>query len=461
MGASLDDEISEIRKIMKVDKDEKDDLAIYLPESLAGLYTDAPSRDLYEIANNISDQGKRRMCLLDNGEYTTIVFESQSEGLLLSAITALYQALDMTISIKPTDVKATPGEQALIVETCGRVFNDVADGIYDAITSEAQAIIQYHQVAKRHGKIVEPKAQEVSPWLMSSHMNTTPASGEPSKELAGMSESQQFGYASCDWSEDDLGTNAAWTPGRKATGSQTHVLLNDLYNVALIFEEVVTTGSVSAEQVCEEYPEFKLISTVTSPPQAQLDLFKQLFHKKSFTNREELDEKLSSFKKLFDINNDESDRKVSDSELVKNALKTYFVVSDDASKKMRAKDLIEQIMLKVTAYSPTLKKNLPGLLLENGLKKTRSKAGYHYYGIAPSGSHIERSKLDFEGVVERRQHELEPVQHAPPGLYSNSNRIPDFDGVVERRQHELEPIRANPFYPKVGDSNSSVNGNST
>ena len=367
----------------------------------------------FDLANNIADAGKRQLFFLDNGEYTTLFFEDQFGSSMTFVITELYKALDITISIKPTGIKATPGEQALIIDTCGFVIEDSEEKDFDLMLDEMETIIRYHQVAKRYKKTEEPQPAEITPWNNNSNNPMIETSGVCCDEFDGLEDSN-LEYAPSEFAgmhvDKKTSTNYSeiWNV-QETKNCKQHVLFSTTYNVSLIYEQIITAGNISAAQVCEQHPEFQLVFVLKSSLGKQTSLFQQLFHKKTFASKEDLDEKINSFMNLFDISNDESVRKISDADLVKDVLKTYFFTSSDPTMKMRAKDLLEMISLKLTVENPSIKKNLPGLLLENGLKKTRLKNGYHYYGIRPRDKDDDKAKIDFTSVMQRRKDELKEL----------------------------------------------------
>jgi hypothetical protein len=191
------------------------------------------------------------------------------------------------------------------------------------------------------------------------------------------------------------------------------VLFHKTYQVTLVVETSQEAVS-DVTDFCVDFPDFQVVNSFAKSgiPSDQLILF---FHRKSFMSFEAAQAKLDSLVTLLDITNVQAgiastsaaaaaaaaggggrQHHAGEKQRVLGYIARRFVISNDATQRMRACDLYDELeeSLHVSAHGggvggDALRKRISGYLLELGLAKKRYSDGYYYYGI--------RSKFDTRG----------------------------------------------------------------
>lgn len=411
-----------------------------LEEAFSGTKSDPPVNDaveFYELASNLVDRGKRKIAFLDTGDHVIMSFETLVDPLKLrDAVIKLYDDLGISVVVTQTNIGVTLGQRDMIINTMGRVISESDSGVVTEIVSlekQIEKVVAYFDVAKMYGKASEPKATLPSPWCVSSMMSDVPATPTPQKDCEGFTNNKMKYMAGISGADCLSSSRSAdyWQPTDNKRLTKMHVLYNILYSMSLVFEDSVNRDC--AEGVCQEYPEFELACTVTISDPESRKLCSQIFHKKTFKSRQDLDQKVVSFVQLFEVSTDECDMKGNKSELeqVQNILQTCFVVSADPSTTMKAIDLITGVAGRITKVSGTFKKRLPGLLLQCGLRKKRMKDGNYYYGIrlrdirdfVPGDT-----RIDLDDFERRRRDEIHDL-YEPSAVHIETARVTQLNSA--------------------------------
>lgn len=169
------------------------------------------------------------------------------------------------------------------------------------------------------------------------------------------------------------------------------VVFSRLNSMSLVYELCGEVTNVTAEQVCEEFPNFDVVQHV-SFEHPQLEHFRAFFHQKVWEGRQHLQEKLQCFQQLYDKAGPAASAHPTTTERTRvlSILNERFVLSDDPGKKMKASELISMLCAQLAsdgaAQATGFRSRLPGYLLEAGLQKKRLAEGIFYYGVEPTVS---------------------------------------------------------------------------
>lgn len=186
------------------------------------------------------------------------------------------------------------------------------------------------------------------------------------------------------------------------------MLINLLYinsmNVCVVFKHV----SSVIKEVCANVPDFELIdsipiSTVSSSVNESLI---SLFHKKCFSDKKTIKDKIETFKSLYGIGltHFENDLTLfankNEKDYVVSYMNSMYDLSKDINHRIRASELYN-----ILGKFVDNKKRIAGFLVEMGLTKKRFSDGYYYFGVKEK--YTEPVNTDLKGIEQTRELQLE------------------------------------------------------
>lgn len=393
-----------------------------------------PDRILNDVFFNITSdtcgKGDKQISLMDVGDFCVLHFDKQFQPeKLRDVVFSLYESLGESPSFIPLNLSVTHKQQCFITKTCGRIFQkdsnmqrsgeseSVSVALPMQLAGDIRAIVSYFDVATRHDKLREflqsPDASPPGPFIHPSNFNSVPRSSPAMSEdiLPGITPPTSYEELSDQTCIDAGVSSDKWQPltaPHISTPSTVHILYNDLFHVALVFENVSEKSCVS--EICHEFPEFNMIRKLRNLNDKRA-LCSDLFHCKAFDNVEDLNKKIDNFVSLYDLaQNDDESPPIKNIDKVRDALDTYYIISNDPGSRMKASDLIDGICRCISnGLDSTFKKRLPGYLIECGLRKKRLRDGNYYWGIRRKDVQdlepIESMSID--SIVEKRRRDLE------------------------------------------------------
>ena len=207
----------------------------------------------------------------------------------------------------------------------------------------------------------------------------------------------------------------------------------NFYKCAILYCHSQYTGFVVEKDntahivyLTNNFKDFELIKIYEKLTQKEVDDIRTYFHKRDFESKELINNKITSFETLFDIN---SEKPVDSTSFeIECFIKDHYKIDNDPKNLMKASTILQAVIYELQFINKDklkLGKELSNILLKMGLKKKRMADGIYYYGIVPKPniflSSDENTEEMFKKTVE--EHKLEPVSNILKSLKTNGSRL--------------------------------------
>jgi hypothetical protein len=348
--------------------------------------------------------------ILNNGEHYILAFEQNLGRNIIKSAISLYEQIDISIDLIDLNLSVDAKVKDFIKSICGRIIpyttskiyintctineqeveDNEATNIINRLKIDIKNIIDFYSIKNFwHGYTND----------LVTLLNSTPKE-ETKKETKFIPEEDLYHFSTLDEFDKKIltedyaakGQIINSTPDTKHLNSvsskklaslenledlnsyKSYIIFNNIFNISLFI-----TNTVSIKELCEEFTEFEIIETFNNAN--IIDGCKTFFHKKCFADKKDLIDKVSSFKKLYQI---DSEVDKSEKDKVLSFLNNMYIISEDPTQKISATELYNIIGNHLcVGYNDkvSVRKRLTGYLIEMGLTKKRYSNGYYYYGV--------------------------------------------------------------------------------
>jgi hypothetical protein len=167
------------------------------------------------------------------------------------------------------------------------------------------------------------------------------------------------------------------------------VIYNTMYECAVAIEH-----SKRITQICEEFPDFKIVRTFTDIDTRTRSAIEEHINNNMYCDLATVEKKVEAIENLFDI----AKKNPQDAEnaLILCYIKTNYHISEDVSKRVKVSVLLDEVQKELKLNNTNLKHKFASILAEIGLQKKRFSDGMYLFGI--------ESKA-FQHVIEHNVHQ--------------------------------------------------------
>lgn len=335
--------------------------------------------------------------VLDSGDYFILhlaVYDNVDRLLKL-----LYNHLDITLETLDTETEIfiSQADYKFIIETCSRMVSNSLKTL-DELKEDIAVLLKFQTIKASYmaRSLTEPskdkEARQVPPAYMdeSSHY---PGYGGPewymfSNDLTCCKDNDPCLTTSAYIHSYDLVNNV----GTTFSMDEENYLI--FYHTELRISVVVSSKEIPntfhIPELLKHIPEFVWVDTITFKDDRHVLLLKELFDKKCYEAVSDIEDKIKSFRNLYNINVVKVDKssmhpllKRTEKERFKDILDHQFIINNDPAVRMKASELYKQFTMRMNVIDDTtaFTRRLQGYLIESGLHKKRYADGYYYYGI--------------------------------------------------------------------------------
>jgi hypothetical protein len=408
-----------------------------------------------------------KIFILNNGENYILAFEKNEfcKNIIDSAI-SLYEQIDISIDLIELNINVTENVKNYIKSICGRLIPYTNTKIYilgcdkkvesvdiiDRFKIDIKNIIEFYSIKNFWSTYTDDKHDIVAPKQLDLKLEDT------YPRLNHKCKYNYSEYADINKFDNKIlppnfdGTDLTLNPisSKKLSlediyENYSYIIFNNIFNVSLF-----VNNQPFMKELCEEFTEFEIVEMFNDKTNHNIiDGCNTFFHKKSFSNKKELSDKIESFKKLFDMDkvinevNEDSEK-----EKVFRYLSNMYIISEDPTQKISATELYNIIGNHLCIdYNNKLpfRKRLTGYLIETGLIKKRYSNGYYYYGIKSRYDNINGQQVSIDEIMQKRK--IDKSLWAKPDLDQFSKDIKkdwkslkidkfNFDEIIEKRTQE-------------------------
>jgi hypothetical protein len=385
--------------------------------------------------------------ILDTGDYNILAFENGNN--IIETAISLYSKIDVSINIIKLDISVNKEVKDFIKSICGRLIpynsssivigpsgpvagavgniaagavGNIAAGVVgniaDKLKFDIEQIIKFHKLKLFWASYGKEFSDNVPPLKVDPISPINDINGNDTyEENYGLINQNQVYYELIETFQKKV-LKSDWSSGYNVKSNDTvvpnlecnsYIIFNNVYNISLFI-----TGVHDIKSFCEEFPEFEIIETFNDLAEDILNNCFTLFNKKTFMTKQNLVDKVESFKKLYDFPSKLGNIVENEKNKVFRFMKNMYIIDNDPVNKIGASELYNAVMNNLCIQytdKTAFRKRLAGYFLELGLIRKRYTDGYYYYGISLRYDDKKKScQISIEEIMNKRSDEIKAAK---------------------------------------------------